>query len=148
MRIKTATGVLTLAIVLTFCLRGGTAPAPSEELTAKARLLALEKKLPEFFTETVDKTWLPSRYEASVQYKTSVRYVRMTGPTSARIAVRLEGFVNNISKSNLDDVLVIHLSYYDGVWTTQQYEGTITDDRYNNRRAKFLLVALDELAAK
>jgi hypothetical protein len=45
----------------------------------------------------------------------------------------------------------IHLSYYDGAWTTQRYEGTWTDDanpKDNSRGAKFLMAALDELAAK
>jgi hypothetical protein len=147
MRPKTATGVLALAIVLSFCLRGWTAPAPSEEQAAKAKLETLEKKLPEFLIENIDK----SRW--AFRYKSSVRFVRMTGPATAKIAVRLEAFISGkdgseVKEPSIDELLVIHLSYYDGVWTTQRYEGTFTADRDNNRRAKFLMVALDELAAK
>jgi hypothetical protein len=151
MRPKTATGVLALAIVLSICLSGWAAPAPSDEQTAKAKLEALEKKLPDLLTENVDQ----SEYWAN-PYKGSVRAVRMTGPTSAKLTVRLEHFAKNenggvVKAPRLDEVLVIYMSYYDGVWTTQRYEGTWTDDTYlkaNSRGVKFLMAALDEMAAK
>jgi hypothetical protein len=146
-RPKTATGILALAIVLTFCLRGSTAPAPSEEQTAKAKLEALEKKLPDFLVENIDKSerWI-------FRYKSSVRFLRPTGPASAKLAVRLERIEEDgVKSSRFEEALVIHLTYHDGLWTTQRFEGTWTDDpeyKNNNRGAKFLMVALDELAAK
>jgi len=151
MRPKTATGVLALAIVLSFCLRAWAAPAPSDEQTAKAKLEALEKKLPEFLAENIDKSnhWV-------LGYKGSVRFMRMTGPATAKLAVRLELVVNDrnggsVQAGTQDEALVIYLTYHDGLWTTQRFEGTWTDDpeyKNNSRGAKFLMVALDELAAK
>jgi hypothetical protein len=151
MRPKTATGVLALAFVLSFCLRGWAAPAPSDEQTAKAKLEALEKKLPDFLVENIDKGehW-PTRY------KSSVRFLRTTGPASAKLAIRLERFEKDengrvVKNSRFEQALVVHLIYHDGVWTTQRWEGTWTDDvhfRENSRATRFLLVALDELAGK
>jgi hypothetical protein len=44
------------------------------------------------------------------------------------------------------------MSYYDGVWTTDRHESTWATAKYysdaNDREVTFLMVALDELAAK
>jgi hypothetical protein len=152
MRRSIAVVVFAIALILSFGLPGEAAPTPSEEQPAKAKLEALKKKLPDCLKEYIDNCDVENhRWECI--YKTSVPTLRMTGPAEAKLTVRLEAFRNIgvkgvVKRPNEDAVLVIYLTYYDGVWTTRRFDGTWSEGHFNTIGTKFLMSAIDELNEK
>jgi hypothetical protein len=166
-RLTTTTSAVVL--VLACCSPAKTAPAPTEEQLAKAKLEPLKKKLPEVLTDAVNKS---ERW--SMKYEATVQSLRLVGPTEAKLTVRLEalssdrnGTVEKVPTS--DEILVIYLTFYDGAWTTRRFDGTWNDSEpagfgggagpggggrpaarntRNNRATKFLLAAIDETTEK
>jgi hypothetical protein len=166
-RLTTITSALIL--VLAFGPAARTAPAPTEEQLAKAKLEILRKKLPETLTDGVNKS---ERW--SMKYEATVQSLRLIGPTEAKLTVRLEALSRDqngtLEKAPAsDEILVIYLTYYDGAWTTRRFDGTWNEleatfvaggpggggggrpaarGTRNNRAAKFLLTAIDEVTEK
>jgi hypothetical protein len=164
-RLTTITSALIL--VLAFGPAARTAPAPTEEQLAKAKLDTLKKKLPETLTDAVNKS---ERW--SMKYEATVQSLRLIGPTEAKLTVRLEAFSRDqngtLEKAPVsDEILVIYLTFYDGAWTTRRFDGTWNEESpfaagapgagggrgpargtRNNRAAKFLLTAIDEVTEK
>jgi hypothetical protein len=151
----------TLALILLVCIRGESAPAPSDELAAKSKLETVRKKLPAVVEETVNKSERWTR-----QFEASIQSLRMIGPAEAKLTVRLSA-VNNtgVKDTSRDEVLVIYFSYYDGTWTTRRFEATWaeTDPAFggggraggggvrgngNSRAMRFLMAAIDEASEK
>jgi hypothetical protein len=167
--VRTTTITFTLILVLAFTPFARTAPAPTEEQLAKAKLETLKKKLPETLTDGVNKS---ERW--SMKYEATVQSLRLIGPTEAKLTVRLEAFARDqngtLEKAPpSDEILVIYLTFYDGAWTTRRFEGTWNEldtafaagggpgggrgvanprGNRNNRAAKFLLAAIDDLTEK
>lgn len=166
MRLTTIASAVIL--VLAFGSAARTAPAPTEEQLAKAKLETLKKKLPETLTDAVNKS---ERW--SMKYEATVQSLRLIGPTEAKLTVRLEALSRDqngtLEKAPAsDEILVIYLTFYDGAWTTRRFDGTWNDVDVafaaggpaggggrgpvrlirNNRAAKFLLTAIDEVTEK
>jgi hypothetical protein len=165
--VRITTITCALILILAFGSSARTAPAPTEEQLAKAKLETLKKKLPETLTDGVNKS---ERW--SMKYEATVQSLRLIGPSEAKLTVRLEalssdqtGTVEKVPAS--DEVLVIYLTFYDGAWTTRRFEGTWNDadspfaaggpggggrpatrNTRNNRAAKFLLTAIDVVTEK
>jgi hypothetical protein len=165
--VRITTTILALILVTAFAPFARTAPAQTEEQLAKAKLETLKKKLPETLTDGVNKS---ERW--SMKYEATVQSLRLIGPTEAKLTVRLEassrdqnGTLEKAPAS--DEVLVIYLTFYDGAWTTRRFEGTWNEldtvfaaggpggrgavnprGNRNNRAAKFLLAAIDDLTEK
>jgi hypothetical protein len=156
----------TALICILACAAAPAAPAPTDEQLAKAKLEPLRKKLPEVLAEAVNKS---ERW--SMKFEATVQSLRQIGPAEAKLTIRLEalagdgnGTLEKVPTS--DEVLVIYLTYYDGVWTTRRFDGTWNDleigggagpggggrimarGARNNRAAKFLLAAIDEATEK
>jgi hypothetical protein len=142
---------VTAAATLALALLPAPAPPPRpEEEQAREALDALKQKLPAAVSEWVGKEGL-----WDLKYKGSVKSLRLTGPVEAKLTVRLEAFTfdprvqGDVKAPQCDELLVVRLKCYQGVWTATGFEGTWTDShKGNDRGAKFLMAAIDELGEK
>lgn len=152
MRFTTTTlsSFLALLLLLSLSVEAPSAPAPDEIETAKAKLAALKKKLPDVLNECLDNGTLWPR-----KFKGKVGTLRMIGRDEAKLTIRLDAIpVDNVPDppagvarrvvQNPNEVVFIYLKYFDGMWTTYR-EGPVSIVVLN-KGVSNLMAAIDDLA--
>jgi hypothetical protein len=126
---------LVLALLLA-CSTATAAPTPETEALAKEKLEALKKRMPEVAAGWAKEHW----YKTG---KVEFRIARLLDTAEARLT-----FVS-VDQGGDQDVLTVYLRYHDGVWYTTRFEASWPANvNFNNKAARFLMLAIDEAAQK
>jgi hypothetical protein len=116
------------------------APAPDR---AKEKLAAMKKKLPE-----AAQKWIEG-WNAFPNHQVEVKLVRQISPTEAKVTLLLPYFDNQgVAFPNRDEMLTIHLRYYDGTWTTTGCQTSRSGLDSKECAVQKLMLAIDELGEK
>jgi hypothetical protein len=125
--------------LLALALFAPVAPA-ADDAKARETFEALKRRLPGVVTEWATKSgrWDPKR-EAAVQL------VRRVAADRAKVVILFKG-LDGMGKPDplYDDVLTIHLRYFDEAWTTTRYDSSWTPTVYRNKAVRFLMLAIDK----
>ena len=112
------------------------APASDPDTAARKGLEALRKRLP-----GVVASWAKERWHKDDPVR--LRLVRRVGPAEAKLTLRMG------DDPKTDQLLTIYLRFHDGLWTTTRFESTWEGrSSFNDRAARFLMLAIDEAAEK
>jgi hypothetical protein len=152
-----STALFSSLLLLGLSLEVQSAPAPDEVESAKSKLAAMKRKLPELVKEGLrdEKIW-------PVKFKGRISSLRLISPTEAKLTIRFDyvapettdtpapgaggGFggpgIRGIQTTN--QVVFIYLKFFDGTWTTYQ-SGPGTSAIFQNG-VNHLMAAIDELA--
>jgi hypothetical protein len=103
---------------------------------SRAKLESLRKRLP-----GVVAAWARERWHKGDPVQ--LRLVRRVGPDEVKVTLRCG------DDPKTDQLLTIYLRYHDGLWTTTRFESTWEGrSSFNDRAARFLMLAIDESASK
>jgi hypothetical protein len=115
------------------------APPPDQ---AKEKLDALKKKLPE-----IARKWIKDM--TVFQDQVEIKLVRQIGPTEAKTTL-LFPYIDHrgIHQPKNDEMLTIHLRYYEGIWTSTGYQASWGRMEWKELAVHKLMLAIDELGEK
>jgi len=126
-------------------------PAPDPARLPKQRLEALKKKLPDVVGEWLkkeDSGWPDDRWT----HKPKVRVLHRVAAEQAKAVILFEAYdAKGKLHRELDALLTVFLTYYDGIWTTDKFEVVVRNgnDAGTLRTGfAFLMAAIDEAAEK
>jgi hypothetical protein len=146
-RIPTSSALFSSFLLLCFTLEVQSAPAPDEVESAKSKLAALKKKLPELVKECLDNgTFWP------VKFKGKISCLRLIGPNEAKLTIRPEAIdTPGIGagegpgiRSGQNQVVFVYLKFFDGAWTT--YQSGPGTSAISQNKINHLMAAIEELA--
>ena len=165
---KTLAPLFSLMLMSCLSLEGQTAPAPDEIETAKEKLAALKKKLPEVLNQCLSNATLWPR-----KYKGRIAGLRLISPNEAKLTIRLDYVPpenpdapavggaagggpggggdagggpggRRVVVQNANAVVFIYLKLFDGVWTTHQV-GPMSNVQLQGG-INYVMAAIDEIA--
>jgi hypothetical protein len=127
-------------------------PAPDPARLPKQRLEALKKKLPDVVGEWLKKEHSGFRPDQVLPHKPKVRVLHLVAAERARAVILFEAYdAKGNPHRELDALLTVFLTYYDGIWTTDKFEVVVRNgnDAGTLRTGfPFLMVDIDEAAEK
>src|SRR5262249_3646284 len=123
------------------------APAPDPGRLPRARFEALKKRLPRLVEGWLKERWareVSARAVGKPGYSSEVRLARLVGPAEAKVTVLLHLSSGGRRVAWGDQVLTVHLRYYEGRWTSTGFDASWpAANTESSRTVRFLLLAID-----
>lgn len=150
---KVVSAILLVLIVALGATSAGASPGKDSDQSAK-KFKIITQQIPSLLQKYVFfSTVKPSLGTMVGGYpwgnrESELRIARRTDATEAKVVIQIR-YLTDKGVERAFDLVIIHLKFFEGVWTTCSYESTWLDaDKRRDSDVKKLMLDIDELSGK